>query len=148
MNWIQGYGQYGTPIRSEQQHGEDDMSEGKQRHGCLLAWLILMIIGNSLVALLYLLAGGLIKQVMPNIPDWSLPVLGLLCIVNVVCAVALLKWKKWGFYGVAGTSAAAFVINLALGQGIIQSLLGLLGIAILYGVLQIGKDNVGWTQLE
>jgi len=124
------------------------MSEDKHRHGCLLAFLILMIIVNTLVALMYLLGGGMIRQSLPNMPDWALPVLGLLCIVNLACAIALLKWKKWGFYGLVGTSAAAVAINLVIGMGIIQSVLGLAGIAILYGVLQIGKENKGWTQLE
>ncbi len=32
-------------------------NELKERHGCVTAWLILMIITNSLIALLYLFAG-------------------------------------------------------------------------------------------
>jgi hypothetical protein len=42
----------------------------------------------------------------------------------------------------------AIIINLALGLGIFQSAVGLIGIAVLYGVLQIGKENKGWPQLE
>ena len=47
------------------------------------------------------------------------------------------------------TSIGALAINLSIGLGIGQSLLGLVGIAILYGVLQIKKDNIpAWNNLE
>ena len=39
-------------------------------------------------------------------------------------------------------------INLSLGLTVVQVALGLVGILILYGVLQIGDDKKGWTQLE
>ncbi len=56
--------------------------------------------------------------------------------------------KKWGYWGFAVSSIVAFSVNLASGLGVGQSLLGLLGLALLYGVLQIGKENAGWSQLE
>jgi hypothetical protein len=41
------------------------------------------------------------------------------------------------------------IINLNIGIGIGQSLGGLIGIAVLFGILQITKDGVsGWEQLE
>jgi hypothetical protein len=124
------------------------MSEDKQRHGCLTAWLVLMIVANAAAALLYLLAGAAIRQKVPNIPDWALPTLIVVGVVNVVCAVALFRWKKWGFYGFLATSVIAFAINLVLGLGIIRAVFGFVGVAILYGVLQIGKENKGWPQLD
>jgi hypothetical protein len=120
----------------------------KQRHGCLTAWLILMIIGNSLMALIYLFQSDTIRQQVPNAPGWFCPVMGLVGVVNLICAVALFKWKKWGFFGFAGTSAIVFALNLMVGLSVIQALFGLLGLAILYGVLQIGKEKKGWPQLE
>ncbi len=122
--------------------------EIKQRHGCLTAWLVLMIVANSLTALMYLLKGDAIRQQIPNAPGWLFFVLGLLCVVNLICAVALFQWKKWGFFGFVGTSAIAFVLNLAAGLSVIQALLGLVGLAILYGVLQIGKEKKAWPKLE
>jgi len=125
------------------------MSEQKkQRHGCLTAWLILMIIANSLVALMYLFGIGAIRKHFPDAPDWAFPVLAVLGIVNLVCAIALFSWKKWGFFGFAATSVVALIVNLTVGLNIIQAFLGLVGIAILYGVLHIGKENKGWPQLE
>jgi hypothetical protein len=124
------------------------MAMQKNRHGCLTTWLILMIIGNSISALIYLFGSKIIQQAYPNAPGWLLPVMTIILIFNVVCAVALFRWQKWGFWGFLGSSVAALVINLSIGVGIAQSLLGLLGVVLLYGVLNIGKDNKGWPQLE
>jgi len=107
-----------------------------------------MIIANSLTALIYVIAGEKIKSNLPNAPGWTVPTLAVACIANIVFAVALFRWKKWGFFGFVGTSILALVINLRVGMHIGQILLGLLGVVILYGVLQIGQEKKGWTQLE
>lgn len=124
------------------------MNEGKQRHGCLTAWLILMIIVNAATALFYLLGSAAIKQNFPSAPVWTFPVLAVVGIANVVCAVALFQWKKWGFFGFIATSIIAFVVNLTVGVNIVQASIGLVGVALLYGVLQIGKERNGWLQLD
>ncbi len=124
------------------------MSEVKHRHGCLTAWLVLMIIVNSAIALVYILGGAAIRQSYSSAPGWAFTVLAVAGIVNVVCSIALLKWKKWGFFGFTATSAVTFAVNLMIGVPILQALFGLLGIAILYGILQIGKEKKGWTQLD
>ena len=124
------------------------MTTNKSRHGCLTAWLIFMMIANSMSVLIYVLGGQAIKQAIPNSPGWLFPSLIVLSAFNLVCAIALFKWKKWGFWGFLGSSVAAFIINLSIGMGLVQSVLGLLGIAILYGVLNIGENNKGWSQLQ
>jgi hypothetical protein len=123
------------------------MSDGKQRHGCLTAWLVLMIIANAAAAL-YLLGSAAIRQNFPSAPAWAFPVLAVMVIANVVCAIALFQWKKWGFFGFLVTSAVTFVVNLMVGLNILQAILGFAGVATLYGVLQIGKERKGWTQLD
>ena len=124
------------------------MTEAKQRHGCLTAWLILMIIANSLTALIYLFASGLIMRNLPHAPAWTAPMLAVIGMANVVFSIALFQWKRWGFFGFLATGILTFVINLMIGLGIVQSVLGLLGIVLLYAVLQIGGEKKGWTQLE
>ena len=97
--------------------------EQKQRHGCVTAWLILIIVLNSLTALLYLLGGNFIRQNLPSEVPTSMMIL-----LAVLAAVA---------------------INLSLGLGIAQSLIGLLGIVILWAVLQIKQNDVSaWKNLE
>lgn len=124
--------------------------EPKQRHGCVTAWLILMIIANSLTAVSYLFMGDILSQNLPEpIPQPMIVILAVASIVNLALAIMLFKWKKWAFWGFIGTSLIAFVINFSLGLGIGTLLSGLLGIAILYGILQIKKDGVtAWENLE
>jgi len=124
------------------------MSESKNRHGCLTAFLVLIVIANSASALGYFLAGDVIQRSVPGIPGWLILVLGGLSLFNLVCAMALFYWRRWGFWGFVVSSAIALGINLYFGIGLVRSLSGLLGLAILYAVLQIGGENKGWSQLE
>jgi len=123
--------------------------ENKQRHGCVTAWLILMIILNSFTALMYLLFGNTIVQNLASDASVSMiMLLGLFGVGNVIFAILLLNWKKVGFYGFVATSLIVFIINISIGLRIGQSLFGLVGIAILYGVLQIkGGDRPAWNNL-
>jgi hypothetical protein len=127
---------------------EEVVASGKNRHGCLTAYLIVMIIANSLTGLLYVFGADAIKQRLPNMPNWAFPVLIAMAIINLVCAVALFRWKKWGFWGFALSSLVVFAVNLAIGLSITSAILGLFGVAVLFGVLHIGKENKGWTQLD
>lgn len=124
--------------------------EEKQRHGCVTAWLIFIIVVNSMVALLYLLGGDLVVENFPN--DVSTPMialLGVMSIGNVVFSVMLLRWQKVGFWGFALTSIIALAINLHIGIGMGQSITGLIGLGLLYAVLQIRSgDKSAWESLE
>jgi len=88
------------------------------------------------------------EQRLPAVPDWTFPTLAILCIVNIACIIALFRWKKWGFFGLGCTALISLVVNLTIGLNILQALLGLLGFAILYGVLHVGKKNKAWPRLE
>ncbi len=122
----------------------------KQRHGCVTAWLILMIILNSLVAFLYLFFSDFFAENLPGTVSKSmLVVLAILGIANVVFAVLLFNWKKIGFWGFLVSAIATFIVNLKIGLGLGQSLFGLVGLGILYGILQIKKNNIStWQNLE
>ena len=135
---------------TEQPDYLNEEMESKQRHGCLTAWLVLSIVLNSLLAIVYLFAGDIINKNLPHgISTPMLISLALLGTANVVFAVLLLQWKKLGFWGFIGTSILALIINLNIGLAVGQSLFGLVGIAILYGVLQIKNNDVsGWDNLQ
>lgn len=123
-------------------------NHGKSRHGCLTAFLVVMIAGNALSALVYLFMDDHLQRALPGTPTIIAPISVLLALANIASAIALYHWKKWGFYGFVGTSSIAFIMNVAVGVNVLQSLAGLLGVAFLYGVLQIGSDNKGWVQLD
>ena len=124
------------------------MENSKNRHGCLTAYLIFMLIANSAVFVMYLTSSEAIIAANPSMPQWAIPVLMFFGTVNVICAVMLFKLKRSGFYGFVVSAIIVFFLNLHFGLGIAGSLPGLIGIAILYGVLNIGKDNKGWPQLD
>ena len=122
------------------------MNQQKQRHGCLTSYIIFMIVTNSALALAYLLVGSTID---PGIPPWAFVILGVFAVLNLICAIALFKWKRWGFWGFIISSVVALIVNLIVGMGIGQSLFGgVISVALLYGVLHIGKENKGWPQLD
>ena len=89
-----------------------------------------------------------IQQAMPDFPTWVVWPITLMAILNVIFAVALFNWKKWGFFGFAATAMIAFAFNIYANVGIGQSIAGLSGIAILFLVLQIGGEKKGWVQLD
>ena len=122
----------------------------KQRHGCVTTWIVIMIISNSLLAIIYLFASDMIIDNLPgDVATSMIILLGIIGIANVVFSVLLLQWKKFAFWGFAITSLVAFFINLSIEVGLGQSVFGLFGIAILYGIMQIKKDNVtAWSNLE
>lgn len=135
-----------NPTETSNENGD----KVKKRHGCVTAWLIFMIAGNSIVALIYLFAGDFIARNSPTpISTGNLILLAIGAIANVVFASMLFQWKKWGFWGIIISASCAFVINISIGLGVGQCLLGLLGIGILYAVLQIKQDDVSaWENLE
>jgi uncharacterized membrane protein len=128
--------------------GKDGLEEVKSRnrHGCLTAWLLLIICVSIIFIVLYL-ARASYPQSTPDLPWWAIPLLVMAEIFEIVCSIALLKWKKWGFWGLCTISMITFVINISLGV-VVTSLSGLVGIAILYALLNLGGKNKGWTQLN
>ena len=122
----------------------------KKRHGCVTAWLIIIIIANSIIAAGYTFGSEFIAQNYPGgISNVALVLLAVFGIANIVSAIMLLKWKKIGFWGFVASCIGILAVNLSIGISVSQSIWGLIGIAILYGVLQIKKDNVSaWTNLD
>lgn len=124
--------------------------ESKNRHGCVTAWLILMIVANAATAIVYLFFGEIIDESLPTlISQTKLLILAAIGLANLVFAILLLKWKKWAFWGFSATSLVTVGINISFGLGIGQSMLGLISVAILFGILQIKKDNISaWKNLD
>jgi hypothetical protein len=121
----------------------------KQRHGCVTAWLTLIIVANAFGSLIYIFFCDTILANEPNASASMLMLLVFLSLSNVFFAAMLLKWKKMGFWGFVITSVAVFILNLLVGMSNVQSIAGLAGILILYGILQIkNKDTSTWSDLE
>ncbi len=127
-----------------------DTTVSRQRSGWVTAWLVIMITANALTAVLYLFAGDMVAQNFSGgISNSMLMLFAILAIGNVIYSILLFKWRKIGFWGILITSFGALIINLNIGLGIWQSLFGLVGITILYAVLQIKKEEIStWNNLD
>ena len=121
------------------------VSDNKQRHGCLTAWLIYMIIGNSISSLIYLINPGMFQL---DASEGIFVLLAFLGTLNVMCAIALLQWKRWGFYGFCGTAVISCFINISLGLGIVSVIGALIAVGALFGMLNIGQERKAWPRLK
>jgi hypothetical protein len=117
----------------------------KQRHGCLTAFLVFAIAMNSIVAIIF----GFFADALFGIelPVWSRLFTFVVSVFVVACYAMLFQWKKWAFFGIVAATVVCSAIALLTGN-IIGMIPPFIPLAILYGVLQIGGDKKGWTQLE
>jgi hypothetical protein len=123
------------------------LEQQNRRHGCLTAYLIFGLVANLLTAISNLILSFGNSWAKIEFPLWVFPVMVILGFFNMVCHIALFKWQKWAFWGFVASCCLAIPVNLMAGTGP-SAVLGLIGIAFLYGVLQIGKSNKGWPQLR
>ncbi|WP_426671479.1 hypothetical protein ACPPVU_09595 [Mucilaginibacter sp. McL0603] len=111
-----------------------------ERHGCVTAWLIVMLIINSICTLIYFFASNLMEKRL-KVSFVTIAAIVIIGVLNSVFSVMLLYWKKAGFYGFFATTIISFIINFCIKLPLIPTILGLCGIAILYGILHIKKGG-------
>ncbi len=107
----------------------------KSRGGLLTAWLVLMVISNSISAVAYLFFNDVLQAVVPDLPVSLLYGYGLLSVINLFCTYFLFRWKKWAFYAYCAVAGIGFILNVIF-LDIVSALLGLLGPLILYILLK------------
>jgi len=98
----------------------------------LSGFLILMMLANPLTAYTYLLNPEPILQGFPEMNQRILYVLAAVAILNMVFAIAIWCWKKWGVFGFYGSAVFAFFVNMYAGLGVKSSMIGLIAILIVY----------------
>lgn len=123
------------------------MADTKQRHGCLVAWLVILIIGYSLLISLYATTAVLLRNTRNVMPLHLAIVYCGMAAVNVLCAIGVLRWRMIAFYGMVAINLLAALLNLAGGR-LLFAAMCLVPPLVLYLVLHIGDDNQGWHQLE
>ena len=107
-----------------------------------------MLAVNSLTFIFYVLSGAKAAAAFPNAPSWFPYILAMGCAFNVVLTISIFRWKKWAFYAFCASAGVIFFVNLSIGVPLFGAVLGLVGPALLYGVLQIGDANKGWPPLK
>ncbi|CAN5218093.1 hypothetical protein BH10PLA2_BH10PLA2_20380 [soil metagenome] len=142
---------------------EVSQGEPKQRLGCLTAWLVLMVLANVIFLVRMPLTLSAIQASNPSFPHWVIWPNIILTALNIVFAIALLNWKKWGFFGVLATSLVAVTLHLYVlshldletrfPRSVVNSVSAfaagpLVGLLILFVLLKLGGKESGWSQLE
>jgi hypothetical protein len=122
--------------------------EPKSRHGCVTVWLILVILANTSLALVCIVAREQLLARFPAEISWLIPVTTVLAIANLICAVALLNWKLWGFVGMCLVAVASMGINLYFHAPVTDIAACVVGPVVLGILLQFGDRKSTWSQLE
>lgn len=107
---------------------------GKQRGGCLTAWLVLGFLGGILSAISYLANGAQMMAIYGSAPTWAGWAMGLIALAQVAAFYGIWQWQKWGlnlFYGLIVVN----VLLLFLIGGIPMLIGGIFGGAIGAGLM-------------
>ena len=104
-----------------------------ERGGCLTALLVLMMIGNGIMILVYLVMGDKIAR-QAKIPEWGSYLMAFFGLLNIIFAYLIYQWKKIGVIGICINAGLILIANLALGLGV-GSFGGLIGIVILIALI-------------
>ena len=120
------------------------------RHGCLTAWLYLIIVGGTFGLCTLLLASKM--EYRPGYHPPTPLVLGTIVgclLVSMACAGGLLLLKRWAFYGYILANLVLCGVNLAAGIDAARALVPLFWVACLIGVMQIGSPREkAWRRLR
>ncbi|MCG8652458.1 MAG: hypothetical protein MI861_21635, partial [Pirellulales bacterium] len=81
------------------------------------------------------------------IPIWFFGSAIQINLFNIVCMLALLRWRRWGFYGFTVSVGVAIVLNLAIGMNPWLASIAALGPLILLAILNVGGSNRVWPKL-
>jgi membrane-associated HD superfamily phosphohydrolase len=122
----------------------------KQRHGCLTAWLIYLIIANSLVSLGLLFSSESVTKNLSYITSENVYLtVVFIGIADTLFSFLLLRWIKIGFWGLLTTGILLCIVQLINSNSILNPIITIVCLLILYGLLQLKKNNVsGWNNLE
>lgn len=122
----------------------------KERHGCLTAWLIYLIIAYSIVSLgLFFNSESMAKRLPYIASENMILFVASIGILNVMFAFMLLKWVKLGFWGILSTSTILSIIQISGSDNILSPVFTIICVLILYGLLKLKRNNVsGWDNLE
>ena len=125
---------------------ETESESTVERHGFITFWLWTIIVGNIIMAIIEFFPKEMWGSNYPD--EYVVPsiISGFFSIINVVGAFVLLSWKREGYYIIAVSvvlgSCIAMIMTGALPIGIV-------GLMILWAVLQIKKNGVSyWKILE
>lgn len=122
------------------------MENLKERHGCVSAWLWMVIVVNLCFCVYYFMT------MLDSESSQSLGYgfLSSLSVFLILGAILLMRWSRCGFYLMVGTSLLTLIVNhFLLEIEVGYSIPGILGILFLWVILQIRKNGVSaWKLMD
>ena len=116
----------------ETKSGASPTLKSERKKGTLLTlWLALLILANAYGTLIGILDITSNASVLLSLPLWAIYMSIISSVLIVISVIAMLKWKKWGFYMYCFIVVLGFAVNLILGIGVFP-FIALVGIAITY----------------
>jgi hypothetical protein len=122
------------------------MENLKERHGCVSAWLWMVIVVNLCFCVYYFMT------MLDSESSQSLGYgfLSSLSVFLILGAILLMRWSRCGFYLMVGTSLLTLIVNhFLLEIEVGYSIPGILGILFWWVILQIRKNGVSaWKLMD
>jgi hypothetical protein len=127
--------------KAVQRHGNLGMTEGPRRGGCLPTFLVSMLFLLTAAAASYLLAGDQGRRSMPlsrilpgdrlrpgifALPKWGAVLFVLVVVTNLISAIGIWQWRRWGVFGLLATPLIVFLVNVAAGVNLVVPVLAFL----------------------
>ena len=119
-------------------------NQPKKLGGWLTFWLVMYLLGFALILSLSI-SSFLAFNGLSSLPEfggvavWAVPLLIICSIVGLASSIALLKWRKWGFYAICLLTAVACVTQTIYSLAaipLIPLLLSIFSVIILYSLLR------------
>lgn len=141
----------GQKLPTRDEIAEYTVIRGKMRAGFTAFYLWLGIVVNSLLSLAYFATIFTQKGLWSAYDPMSSRIYGFVAsAVLVIGYLALIKWKKIGFYILIIMGVFSLIMNLfAGGQVSFSTFFPIVSMLVLYAVLQIKKNGKScWEQLD
>ena len=75
-------------------------------------------------------------QTPSSAPEWAVYVLVIAFLMNILFVIAVLKWKRWGVYGLGAGFGLIFLMDLLIDPSIIIALRDFVVIVLLMVLLR------------
>jgi cytochrome bd-type quinol oxidase subunit 2 len=128
----------------------EEKSQNKKRHIIVTLFLILTILVDAYGV--YSSFFGDESEIInnSNISSKAIMIIfGILGILDVFLISLILKWSKNAFWAICLTTIMTFFLNIFTGVGLTFSLIGLSGLFLFFGILQIKyNQKSAWENLE
>jgi bacteriorhodopsin len=69
-------------------------------------------------------------------------------VAYIICCIALVKWKRWGFWAICAVGVLALIASLLIVGDTGSFIQYAIEVAILYFLLKTGGAQNAWDQLE